>query len=168
MLFLIYSDQFEMRGREGRASVPAAVDGRAHRTPHCRRGSEPQHGSRSQAGGPSQRQPLGARCWRLEGKQRKAVAKGRARRAASELPQQPDGRESPGTDFSGRTGSRQRRPHRVVQQTQIDPRDRPCCTQPAGVSAPPARCPEPTRAQSAVYHSFAPQLPPRYPHSHSP
>ena len=25
----------------------------------------------------------------------------------------------------------------MVQQTQIDPRDRPCCTRPAGVSAPP-------------------------------
>ena len=95
-----------MRGRGGKAGVPATVDGRAHRTPRCRRGSEPQRGSRSQAGGPSQRQrPLGACCWQLEGTQRTVAAGGRKRRAARELLQQPDGRESPRTDFSGRTGA---------------------------------------------------------------
>ena len=101
------------RGRGGRASGPAAVDGRERRTPRCRRGSGPQHGSRSQAGGPSQRQRRSARAVggpREIGGQRqpKGGSAGQFARCCSwrrEVLLLTGGRESPRAGFSGRTGA---------------------------------------------------------------
>jgi hypothetical protein len=94
------------------------------------------------------------------------------REAVVPSPNNQGGRESPENDPSGRTGvSRSDLTAGMVQQTQIDCilATVPAVSTPLARSAPPARCPEPTRALPAIYHSSAPRLPPpRAPTSTSP
>ena len=100
------------RVRGSKASGPAAVGEHEYRTPRCRRDSGPQHGSRSQAGGPSQRQRRSARAVggpREIGGQRQPEggSAGQFARCCSwrcEVLLLTGGRESPRAGFSGRTG----------------------------------------------------------------
>ena len=167
------------KGVRGRgASVPGTVGEHAGRTPRCHRGSAPPRGSCSQAGGPLQRaRPLAARAVgslseyggqrrvRRGGVNRTSSARDAGRRTCRRR-----GRMGASLRAIKAGASEQRRSQtRVVRQTQIDPRDRPCRIHPAGEVCP--ACPVPRTHFGHHLPYTTPPLPyyhPRAPTSTSP
>ena len=148
----------------GWTGEPASVDGHASRTPRCRQGSAPLHGSCSRAGDPLQRAQRSQRALMVA----RTKAADRRQRSGSEIdragaagPPESDRRERKRADLADVLGSAEvaSQPGRYSKRRSIFATV-PAVSTPLVRSTPPARRPEPIRAQPTVFY---PPLPDQYP-----